>query len=111
MSLYLLSSFPTGLFSQPRLTLDPKEIFEGDRFKLTCSVSIYVPEKINNETMRYSIYKDNVKVVSADSFTTVAHPAKNGNYTCKAQAASLTHSFVKESPACVVQANSKSSVV
>lgn len=100
---------PTALFSKPHLTVEPTDIFEGDRFKLTCSVSVYEPERINNDTMRFSIYKDNVKVTSVDTFVSVAHPSKNGNYTCKAQAASLTYSFVKESQTVVVKAKGESS--
>ncbi|XP_070838112.1 platelet endothelial cell adhesion molecule [Chaetodon trifascialis] len=92
------------LFSKPRLTVEPIDIFEGDRFKLTCSVSVYVPERINNDTMRFSIYKDDLELTSAETYMTVAHPAKNGNYTCKAQAASLSRSFVKESQTVVVKA-------
>lgn len=95
---------PTELFSKPHLTVEPMDIFEGDRFKLTCSVSIYVPERINNDTMRFSIYKDNVKLTSTETYITVAHPAKNGNYTCKAQAASATRTFVKSSQTVVVKA-------
>ncbi|XP_029294159.1 platelet endothelial cell adhesion molecule isoform X2 [Cottoperca gobio] len=92
------------LFSKPRLTVNPMDIFEGDRFKLTCSVSIYVPESISNDSIKFSIYKDNVKLPCADTYITKAHPSKNGNYTCKAQAASVTHSFVKESQKVVVKA-------
>lgn len=99
---------PTELFSKPHLTVEPKDIFEEDRFKLTCSVKKFFPGKINNDTMRFSIYKDNVKVTSTDTFISVAHPSKNGNYTCKAQAASLTHSFVKESQTVVVKAKGES---
>ncbi|XP_070703754.1 platelet endothelial cell adhesion molecule [Pempheris klunzingeri] len=92
------------LFSKPRLTVEPIEIFEGDSFKLTCSVSIYVPERINNETMQFSIYKDNVKLTNTERYITVADPRKNGNYSCKAQPASLTHSLEKESKTVVVKA-------
>ncbi|XP_037649344.1 platelet endothelial cell adhesion molecule isoform X3 [Sebastes umbrosus] len=92
------------LFSNPQLSVTPIDIFEGDRFKLTCPVSIYVPEKINNESVQFSFYKDNVKVASAETYVAVAHPSKNGNYTCKVEAASSTHSFVKESQMVVVKA-------
>lgn len=89
--------------------MKPVDIFEGDHFQLTCSVNIYVPEKFSNESMRFSIYKNNVKLTSTETYTSVAHPSKNGNYTCKAQAASLTHSFVKESKTVVVEAKGESS--
>ncbi|AWP18711.1 putative platelet endothelial cell adhesion molecule-like isoform 3 [Scophthalmus maximus] len=92
------------LFSKPRLTVEPVDIFEGERFTLNCSVLVYVPERISNESMKFSIYKDSVMVTPSETYITVAHPSKNGNYTCKAQAASLAHSFVKESPTLVVKA-------
>ncbi|XP_034749204.1 platelet endothelial cell adhesion molecule isoform X1 [Etheostoma cragini] len=92
------------LFSKPQLTVNPRDIFLGDRFKLTCSVSIYVPERISNESMKFFIYKDNVKLTSEETYITTAHPSENGNYTCKAQAAPLIHSFVKESQTVVVKA-------
>ncbi|XP_059204877.1 platelet endothelial cell adhesion molecule, partial [Centropristis striata] len=92
------------LFSKPRLTVNPMDIFEEDNIKLTCSVSIYVPEKISNESVQFSIYKNNIKVTNTDTYVTLADPSKNGNYTCKAHASSLTHSFVKESRRVVVKA-------
>lgn len=98
----------TELFSKPHLTVEPPDIFEGDRFKVMCSVSIYVPERLNNGTLQFSIYKDNVKLTSSDTFINVAHPLKNGNYSCKVQATSLQHSFVKESQTVVVNAKGES---
>ncbi|XP_054463241.1 platelet endothelial cell adhesion molecule isoform X3 [Anoplopoma fimbria] len=92
------------LFSKPRLTVTPTDIFEGDSFQLTCSVSIFVPEKMSNESMRFSIYKDNVQLTGAETYNTKAHPSQNGNYSCKARAVSLIHSFVKESQEVVVKA-------
>ncbi|KAI4822844.1 hypothetical protein KUCAC02_008369 [Chaenocephalus aceratus] len=92
------------LFSKPQLTVKPVDIFEGDHFQLTCSVSIYVPEKISNESIKFSIYKHNKEITSSDTYMTVAQPSKNGNYTCKAQAASLAHNFIKESQTVVVKA-------
>uniref|UniRef100_A0A3Q1GV43 Platelet endothelial cell adhesion molecule n=1 Tax=Acanthochromis polyacanthus TaxID=80966 RepID=A0A3Q1GV43_9TELE len=92
------------LFSKPQLTVEPLDIFEGDRFELTCSVSIYVPDKISNETMKFSIYKDNVMLTGANTYSTMAHQDKNGNYTCKVHVASLMHKFVKESPKLVIKA-------
>lgn len=99
---------PTELFSKPQLKVEPADIFEGDRFKLSCSVSVYVPDRINKDSMLFSIYKDNVKVTSSDSFIVVAKTSENGNYTCKAEASSLSHSFVKESQTVVVKAKGES---
>lgn len=98
----------TELFSKPQLTVDTEDIAEGDKFKLSCSVSIYVPERINNETMRFSIYRDNVKLTNRDTYINVANPSTNGNYTCKVQALSLTPSFVKESKTVAIKAKGES---
>ncbi|XP_031176796.2 platelet endothelial cell adhesion molecule isoform X2 [Sander lucioperca] len=92
------------LFSKPQLTVNPIDIFLGDRFKLTCSVVIYFPERISNESIQFSIYKDNVKLNHEETYITTAHPSENGNYTCKALAISLTHSIDKESQTVVVKA-------
>lgn len=92
------------LFSKPQLTVKPTDIFEGDHFNLTCSVSIYDHEKIESEAMQFSIYKDNVKVASADTYMTEAQPSENGNYTCKAKYASHKRTIMKESQTRTVKA-------
>lgn len=92
------------LFSKPQLTVEPADVFEGEHFTLTCSVNIYVPERISNQSMRFSYYRDNNLVTTANNYYTAAHPSKNGNYTCKAQARSFAHSFVKESPTLILKA-------
>uniref|UniRef100_A0A3Q3KFN3 Platelet endothelial cell adhesion molecule n=1 Tax=Monopterus albus TaxID=43700 RepID=A0A3Q3KFN3_MONAL len=91
------------LISKPQLTVEPVDIFEGDVFKLTCSVSIYVPERIKNESLRFFIYRDNVNVSTSATYISAANPNKNGNYTCKVQSATFTHSFVKESQKHVIK--------
>ncbi|XP_022612616.1 platelet endothelial cell adhesion molecule-like isoform X2 [Seriola dumerili] len=92
------------LFSKPRLTLEPVDLFVGDHFKLTCSVSVYFPERIRNDTMQFSIYKDNNRLTTSQTFINISHPDRNGNYTCRAQTTSLTHNIVKESQTLVVKA-------
>ncbi|GLD60563.1 platelet endothelial cell adhesion molecule-like protein [Lates japonicus] len=92
------------LFSKPHLTVDPVEIFEGEKFKLTCSANVYVPERLSNETVQFYIYKDNIKLTSSGTYISVAKPNKNGNYTCKAHAVSQGYSIVKESQILVVKA-------
>ncbi|XP_075879958.1 platelet endothelial cell adhesion molecule isoform X1 [Nelusetta ayraudi] len=92
------------LFSKPRLSLEREDVFEGDHFKLSCNVTVYVPDRIAANTLRYSIYKDNIEVTRSDSFASMAQPSKNGNYTCKVQAPSGLSSLVKESPTLVVKA-------
>lgn len=88
---------PTELFSKPKLTVEPTDIFNGDTFKFACFVSIYVPERIDKATIKYSYYKNNMNVTSSQTYISVAHPSKNGNYTCKVQAHSQKQSFMKES--------------
>lgn len=102
---------PTELFSKPKLTLESTDIFNGDIFKFNCSISIYVPERINKDTVKYSYYKDNVNVTSSQMYISVAHPSKNGNYTCKVQAQSQTHSFVKESQIIVLNTKGEPDLV
>ncbi|XP_038552628.1 platelet endothelial cell adhesion molecule isoform X1 [Micropterus salmoides] len=92
------------LFSRPHLTVEHIPIFLGEHFKLTCSVKIYVPERINNDTMHFSIYKDNIKLTSEETYVAVADSHNNGNYTCKVETASVAGSFVKESQTIVVKA-------
>lgn len=99
---------PTELFSKPRLTVNPIDIFEGDRLTLACSVPSYARDKIDINSMRFSIYRDNVKVTDQKTFITEAHPSKNGNYTCKVHVASLRQNFVKESQKVVVKAKGES---
>ncbi len=100
----------TELFSKPRLSVQPIDIFEGEVFKLTCSISIYVRERINNGTMRYSMYRGNDRLNNANTYNALAHPSKNGNYTCKAQAVLDTkHNIVKESQTVVVEAKGETS--
>ncbi|XP_040919283.1 platelet endothelial cell adhesion molecule isoform X2 [Toxotes jaculatrix] len=93
-----------ALFSKPYLTVEPLDIFEGDRFKLTCSVSIYIPERVSEQNIQFSIYKDNVKLSHSETYTDVARPDRNGNYTCKAKFASLAVRLEKESQTLVVKA-------
>ncbi|KAK2833680.1 hypothetical protein Q5P01_017569 [Channa striata] len=92
------------LVSEPRLTSNLRDIFEGDEFTLTCSVKIYYPERISNNSIQFDIYKDNLNPIKSDTYKTVAAPDKNGNYTCKVQTTSSVHSFVKESQKLIIKA-------
>ncbi|XP_036946015.1 platelet endothelial cell adhesion molecule isoform X2 [Acanthopagrus latus] len=92
------------LFSKPRLTLNPIDIFEGDKLHVACSVPSYARDKIDINSMHFSIYRDNVKVTSQNTFSTKAHPSENGNYTCQVNVASSKQNFVKESQKVVVKA-------
>ncbi|KAL6102687.1 pecam1 [Pungitius sinensis] len=93
------------LFSKPQLTMQPTDLFEGDRFQLTCSVSIYAPERIRNEIIRFAIHRDGANLTAAPAYAAVAKPSQNGNYTCAAEATALSDAVVaKGSQALVVRA-------
>uniref|UniRef100_A0A8C6TLM5 Platelet endothelial cell adhesion molecule n=1 Tax=Neogobius melanostomus TaxID=47308 RepID=A0A8C6TLM5_9GOBI len=92
------------LISKPRLSVEPRDLFEGDLLTMTCSVSVYVPGRIQNNTLKYSIYKDHKEVKRGDVYSTTAQASKNGNYTCKVQASSSSNNFVKESKTLIVSA-------
>lgn len=59
--------------------------------------------------MHFSIYKDNIKLTSEETYVAVADSHNNGNYTCKVETASVAGSFVKESQTIVVKAKGGSS--
>ncbi|XP_029364006.1 platelet endothelial cell adhesion molecule isoform X2 [Echeneis naucrates] len=91
------------LFSKPKLTVNPDDLFVGKRFKLTCSVTVYEPKKITNKNMQFSIYRNNVKIAPSQMLITEGNQDKTGNYTCKVKTVSLVHNFVKESETVVVK--------
>ncbi|XP_020778311.2 LOW QUALITY PROTEIN: platelet endothelial cell adhesion molecule [Boleophthalmus pectinirostris] len=85
------------LISKPRLIVEPLDLFEGDFLKMTCSVSIYVPDRIQNSSLRYSIYKERTQVHQGSVYNISADASVNGKYSCRVQASSSTGSFIKES--------------
>lgn len=99
---------PTELFSKPQLTLKPTDPYEGERFQLSCSISIYVPDKINVNTTKYIYYKDDKELTTSKTYVSVAHPERNGNYTCKVTATSIHATFSKLSQTLHIQAKGKS---
>lgn len=83
--------------------MEPAEIFEGDQFKLSCVVSIYDKERVDNRNLKFSFYKDNIEVKrNAEAYFITAHPDNNGNYTCKVQL--LLSSIIKQSQPVVIKA-------
>ncbi|KAM4635424.1 platelet endothelial cell adhesion molecule [Polymixia lowei] len=92
------------LFSKPHLKIEPIEVFEGEDFTLTCSVSNYSRERINMQDMQFSIYKNNVQLTRTNKYNAVANASQNGNYTCKATVYTQDSFFVKESATVVVKA-------
>ncbi|XP_074789821.1 LOW QUALITY PROTEIN: platelet endothelial cell adhesion molecule [Myripristis murdjan] len=91
------------LFSKPLLTVEPRDIFEGERFKLTCSVSSYAAQRIDRETIQFSIYRDDILLSKSHTYSAVAHSSQNGNYTCKASVTTQNNDFVKKIATLVVK--------
>lgn len=100
---------PTELFSKPLLTLKPADLYEGERFELSCSISIYAPDRIDVNKTKYTYYKDNKELTTSNTYVSVAHPERNGNYTCKVTAVSFHRTFHYKSQTLHVQAKGKSS--
>lgn len=98
---------PTEVFSEPRLTLKPADLYEGQRFELSCSISIYVPDRIDVNKTKYMYYKDNKELTTSSTYVSVAHPERNGNYTCSITAVFFRTTFHKNSQTLHVQAKGK----
>ncbi|KAF5897017.1 platelet endothelial cell adhesion molecule-like isoform X1, partial [Clarias magur] len=76
----------TELFSTPVLTVTPAEVFERQRFNLTCKSSNVASEKIGHEDVKYSIYRNDQTLVSVNGvYSRMAENETNGEYTCSAQ--------------------------
>uniref|UniRef100_H3C120 Platelet endothelial cell adhesion molecule n=1 Tax=Tetraodon nigroviridis TaxID=99883 RepID=H3C120_TETNG len=80
------------LFSKPKLTVEPTDLFFGDTFQFSCSIVM-----INKDTIKYSYYKDNMIVASSRTYNSTTQLSQIGNYTCEVLALSQNHSFVKKS--------------
>uniref|UniRef100_A0A3Q3A612 Platelet and endothelial cell adhesion molecule 1a n=1 Tax=Kryptolebias marmoratus TaxID=37003 RepID=A0A3Q3A612_KRYMA len=92
------------IFSKPKLTLEPTNLYEGNNFKLNCSISIYVPDKIDVNKTKYFYYKDNKDLNTSSPYHSVARPESNGNYTCKVEASYFLTKFTKMSQTLHIQA-------
>ncbi|KAK1876990.1 Platelet endothelial cell adhesion molecule [Dissostichus eleginoides] len=88
---------------------------EGDSGELVCKAEWGNVHKETYKTIKVKelFSKPQLTVKPVDIFegdrlqltcSVSIYPSENGNYTCKAQAASLTHSFIKESQTVVVKA-------
>lgn len=104
------SLYPTEVFSKPQLYLEPVDLFEGEQFRLNCSVKVFFPEMIG-KPLKYHLYKDGTELTSSTTHIAVAHPNCNGNYSCKVEGNRISTSFHKESEAVIVKAKGKSSDV
>ncbi|CAG02673.1 unnamed protein product, partial [Tetraodon nigroviridis] len=93
-----ISVLVKGLQIVPIMNVLPSsEVYEGDTMKFSCSIVIYVPERINKDTIKYSYYKDNMIVASSRTYNSTTQLSQIGNYTCEVLALSQNHSFVKKS--------------
>lgn len=101
-------STPTELFSKPILAVQPADIFQGDRFRFTCSVAVYFPDRMDDAAKEFTIYRDGANITSLDTYESLATPSRNGNYTCKVLVKNLKLSIEKESPVVVVKAKGES---
>uniref|UniRef100_A0A3Q2UMB6 Platelet endothelial cell adhesion molecule n=1 Tax=Fundulus heteroclitus TaxID=8078 RepID=A0A3Q2UMB6_FUNHE len=92
------------VFSEPQLTLEPGDLFEGETFTLKCLVKFFVPGMIDPSTFKYFFYKDGTRLTSTATYDTVAHPEHNGNYSCKAEGTRHSSVLSKESQTILVKA-------
>lgn len=75
------------LFSKPVLIMEPREVFEGESFTLTCKVFQHASEGVR-QNVKFFLYRDQRRLVaSGGSYISTANPIHgNGNYSCSAQA-------------------------
>lgn len=74
------------LFSRPRLTISPEEVFEGQTYRLTCTVSNVFSKRITFTDLKYRLYKQQQLLQSGPFLQRSADSSTNGNYTCVAEA-------------------------
>lgn len=91
---------PTELFSKPTLTRNPPQAFEGDHVALYCK-STHL-DRVREDEIKYSMYKDGDPRPMGNipgQMSLKAGPEDDGNYSCKAEAKSIT----KESEVIVIR--------
>ncbi|XP_059406154.1 platelet endothelial cell adhesion molecule isoform X2 [Carassius carassius] len=74
------------LFSKPILRMSPNEVFEGERFTLTCSSNVTSSAKIVKADIKYVLLKDGRHISAVAKNEDTASPATNGKYYCMAMA-------------------------
>lgn len=100
----VLACVSSELFSAPRLTLAPSEVFQEEPMTLTCRSERFAPERLRREDLTYSLV----------SVGHLLQPGANGvfvgkslshdfNYTCEARAKGLS----KSSPVLTVRPKGK----
>ncbi|XP_052397103.1 platelet endothelial cell adhesion molecule isoform X1 [Carassius gibelio] len=76
----------TELFSKPIMRMIPDQVFEGERFTLTCSSDVISPAKIRKADIKYVLLKDGQSIAEIATYDDTASLATNGNYCCMAMA-------------------------
>ncbi|XP_077069995.1 platelet endothelial cell adhesion molecule isoform X2 [Siphateles boraxobius] len=74
------------LFSKPILRMIPNQVFEGERFTLTCRSAISSSEKIKKADIKYAFLKEDRNIYSGADYVATASLATNGKYSCMAVA-------------------------
>ncbi|XP_016297200.1 platelet endothelial cell adhesion molecule-like isoform X1 [Sinocyclocheilus anshuiensis] len=74
------------LFSKPILRMSPDQLFEGERFTLTCSSTVISSVKIGKADIKYVLLKDGRRIAAVAKYDDTASLATNGNYYCMAMA-------------------------
>ncbi|KAF4092679.1 hypothetical protein AMELA_G00023500 [Ameiurus melas] len=77
------------LFSTPTLSMTPENVLEGQHFSLSCR-NINISQTQITAIVKYSLYKDNNRLIDGHVFNTTASTASSGNYLCKAAANGIT---------------------
>ncbi|XP_016098043.1 platelet endothelial cell adhesion molecule-like [Sinocyclocheilus grahami] len=83
-AVYLLNV--AELFSKPILKMSPDQLFEGERFTLTCSSTVISSVKIGKADIKYVLLKDGRRIAAVAKYDDTASLATNGNYYCMAMA-------------------------
>lgn len=83
----------------PVLSIHPAEVFEGERFNITCQIHSFASERIQRGDISYSILRDKTPVINSG----IAGKASNGEYICIAKAKGI----VKESRKVLIKAKGR----
>ncbi|XP_051568007.1 platelet endothelial cell adhesion molecule isoform X3 [Myxocyprinus asiaticus] len=84
------------LFSKPVLSIIPSSVFERERFHINCHVKSFASERIQQDDIKYSIFKDNTLIISNDRYSDTAGRATNGKYMCSAEAKGIIKKSLAE---------------
>ncbi|XP_023666341.2 platelet endothelial cell adhesion molecule-like [Paramormyrops kingsleyae] len=79
------------LFSKPVLTVQPRNVFEGEMLTFSCKSAHIDYQRINATDVKYHLYKENIKVVDLPSgeYRMTADVQHDGNYSCQVEAKSI----------------------